>query len=308
MQGRNSNITEGIRAFNRFYTNKIGLLNNRLYGSQFSLTEARIIFHVGENEKVTAKQMCTLFNLDPGYTSRTIKKLGQADILIKDKSKEDTRSFYLSLSPNGRHVLEGLVKISNGFIGQLLESLSVSERFEVLSSMEMVQSLLEKKSEITDLYTIRTWKPGDLSYVVSSHMNLYGTEYGFDGSFEYYVGKDVMAFGKRFDADKENLWIAENRNERVGSIAMVNNGNGVAQLRWLLVEASTRGHGIGEKLVDIAVGFAREKKYKKIILMTTDFLPAARRIYEKFGFKQISSDSEVQWGLQVNIEYLALQL
>ncbi len=308
MQGRKLNITEGIRSFNRFYTNKIGLLNNRLYGSEFSLTEARIIFHVGENKKATAKQMCTLFSLDPGYTSRTIKKLVQADILVKDKSKKDTRSFNLSLSPNGQKVLEGLVKISNGFIGQLLEPLSVSERFEVLSSMETIQSLLEKKKEIPDLYTIRTWRLGDLAYVVSSHMSLYGTEYGFDGSFEYYVGKDVMAFGKGFDVDKENLWIAENRNERVGSIAMVDNGKGVAQLRWLLVEASTRGHGLGEKLVDIAVGFAREKKYKKIILMTTDFLPAARRLYEKFGFKQISRDQEIQWGLTVNIEYLELQL
>ncbi len=307
MHQGNSNITEGIRAFNRFYTNKIGLLNNRLYGSAFSLTESRIIFHVGENEKVTARHICRLFNLDPGYTSRIIKKLVHADIIAKDKSKKDTRSFFLSLSPHGRDVLKGLVKISNRFIGQLLKSLSLAEQKEVLASMENVQTLLGKKSKRSDLFTIRSWKPGDLSYVVSSHMNLYGSEYGFDGSFEYYVGKDVMAFGKGFDAETENLWIAENGNERMGSIAMVNNGNRVAQLRWLLVEASTRGHGLGGKLIETAIDFARDKRYEKIILMTTDFLPAARRLYDQFKFKQVSSDKEVQWGREVTIEYLELK-
>ncbi|NOX32798.1 MAG: MarR family transcriptional regulator [Deltaproteobacteria bacterium] len=308
MPKENINVTEAIRAFNRYYTHKIGLLNNHLYGTQFSLTEARIIFHVGENDGVTASKMASLFGLDPGYTSRVIKKIVQADILKKEKSKKDTRIHYLSLTAKGKKVLANLVMISNRFIEDLLQPLANPERVQILEAMERIKNLLEKNIDKTDIYTIRNMRPGDLGYLVSSHMILYGKEYHFDNTFEYYVGNDVMAFGRDFDPEKENLWIAENRFQRVGTIAIVNNGKGVAQLRWLLVEASARGHGIGEKLVDTAVSFAREKLYEKIVLMTTDFLKPARLLYEKFGFKRTSSQEEVKWGKKMRIEYLELLL
>ncbi|MCP3873754.1 MAG: MarR family transcriptional regulator [Desulfobacteraceae bacterium] len=307
MLKKNINVTESIRAFNRYYTHKIGLLNNRLYNN-FSLTEARIIFHVGENDGVTAGEMASLFGLDKGYTSRIIKKMVMADILKKDTSKKDTRRQNLSLSVNGKKVLVGLEEISNGFIDGLLNPLTVSERLDVLGAMEKIQTLLEKGRESRDIYTIRSMKPGDLGYVVSSHMGIYGDEHQFDSSFEHYVGTDVMAFGKNFDSKKENLWVAENRSQKVGSVAIVNNGDGVAQLRWLIVDACARGNGIGEKLVDITVSFARERQYEKIILMTTDFLSPARALYEKFGFKQVSSQKEVKWGRSMHIEYLELIL
>ncbi len=175
-------------------------------------------------------------------------------------------------------------------------------------SKEKVLPGLEKDETRADTCTIRTMKPGDLGYVASSHMMLYAAEYQFDHTFEFYVGEAVMAFAKKFDPEKENLWIAESRDRRMGSIAIVNNGNGVAQLRWLLVEAAARGCGLGEKLVETAVGFAREKKYEKIILMTIDFLTPARRLYEKFGFYQVSSEETVEWGRQMAIEYLELKL
>ncbi|MCK5348790.1 MAG: MarR family transcriptional regulator [Desulfobacula sp.] len=308
MLKENINVTESIRSFNRFYTNKFGLLSNRLHGTDFSLTEARILFQVAENKTVTAGEMASLFGLDPGYTSRIIKKLVLSDILKKEKSKKDTRIHYLSLTANGKKVIVSLVSVSNLFVEKLLQPLTISERLEMVSAMQKIQTLLAKDRESTDIYTIRGMKPGDLAYLVSSHMSLYGAEYNFDYSFEYYVGNDVMTFGKHFDPEKENLWIAENRLERVGSVAIVNNGEGVAQLRWLLIEAFARGNGIGEKLVDIAVNFSREKQYKKIILMTTDFLSAAKQLYEKFGFRQISSQKEVKWGRQMHIEYLELML
>ena len=308
MLKENINATEAIRSFNRYYTNKLGLLNNRLHGTNFSLTEARILFQVAENRAVTAGKIASLFSLDPGYTSRIIKKLVQTDIFKKEKSKKDTRIYYLSLTANGKRVLSSLITASNRFLEKLLQPLSLSERVEIIRAMQKIQILLEKDRESMDIYTIRTMKPGDLGYVVSSHMILYEAEYNFDYSFEYYVGNDVMAFGKHFDSQKENLWVVESRLERVGSVAIVNNGKGVAQLRWLLIEASARGNGIGEKLVDIAVSFAREKHYKKIILMTADFLAAAKKLYEKFGFRQISSQKEEKWGRQVHIEYLELML
>lgn len=306
--GETLNVTEGVRAFNRYYTHKIGLLNNHLYGTDFSLTESRMIFHVGENKEVAAREMASLFNLDAGYTSRVIKKLMAAGILKKEKSKKDSRIHHLSLSAHGKKVLEGLIGISNGFIDSLLSPLAVSERLEVLSAMNLIQTLLEKGRDSADIYTIRSFKPGDLGYVASSHMALYGAEYKFDGSFEFYVGKAVMAFAEQFDPDRENLWIAESGFQRVGSLAIVNNGKGVAQLRWLLVDAQARGKGIGEKLVETGVRFAREKQYEKIILMTLDFLDAAKHLYEKFGFRQTSSEKGVHWGRQMNVEYLELEL
>lgn len=304
----NTSSTEAIRAFNRYYTNRIGLLDNHLYGSKFSLTECRILFHVGENSLVTAGEMASLFNMNPGYTSRIIKKLVKLDILAKERSAKDTRIYYLSLTHNGKKVLSGLISISNQMIESLLQPLSISQRMEIVASMQKIQELLEKDNKKADVYTIRTMGPGDLGYVASSHMMLYGAEYDFDRSFEYYVGKDVMAFGKNFNSEKENLWVAESRMERLGSVAIVNNGKGVAQLRWLLVEASARGNGLGEKLVDLAVDFAREKQYDKILLMTINFLHAAKKLYDKFGFRRISSKKEITWGRQMQIEYLELTL
>ncbi|OGR11806.1 MAG: hypothetical protein A2097_04180 [Desulfobacula sp. GWF2_41_7] len=301
-------IIHSIRAFNRYYTWKIGLLNNRLYGTDFSLTEARMIFHAEENQGVTAGEIASFLNLDPGYTSRVIKKLTDAGILSKEKSGKDTRSYHLSLSPKGKKVLADLEKISGDFIESILSPLTVSEKLEVLSAMEKISTLLEKNETRADIYTLRTMKPGDLGYVAASHALLYAAEYQFDHTFEFYVGEAVMAFAKKFDPEKEALWIAENRFRRMGSIAIVNNGNGVAQLRWLLVEAAGRGCGLGEKLVETAVGFAREKKYEKIILMTIDFLTPARRIYEKFGFAMVSSEKTVEWGREMSIEYLELKL
>jgi DNA-binding MarR family transcriptional regulator/GNAT superfamily N-acetyltransferase len=308
MLKENINITEAIRVFSRYYTNRLGLLNNRLYGTDFSLTEARILFQVAENRVVTAGKIASLFSLDPGYTSRIIKKLVKADILVKEKSKKDTRIHYLSLSSNGEKALLSLVTNSNRFIETLLQSLSVSEKLEMVASMQKIQALMEKERGSKDIYTIRTLKPGDLGYITSSHMSFYGVEYQFDHTFEFYVGNGVMAFGEQFDPEKENLWIAENRMQRVGSVAIVNNDKGVAQLRWLLVEASARGYGIGKKLVEIAVSFAREKQYQKIILMTSDFLRPARLLYEKFDFRQITSKKEVNWGRQMHTEYLELIL
>ncbi len=308
MMEQTRDTIHGVRAFNRYYTWKIGLLNNRLYGTEFSLTEARMIFHAGENKGVTAGEIASFLNLDPGYTSRVIKKLTTAGILLKEKSGKDTRSYHLSLSPKGEKILADLEKISGDFIDAILKPLTVSERLEVLSAMEKIRTLLEKDETRADIYTIRSMKPGDLGYVASSHMMLYGVEHGFDNTFEYYVGGDVMAFAKKIDPEKENLWIAENRFRRMGSIAIVNNGDGVAQLRWLLVEAAARGCGLGEKLVETAVGFARQKKYEKIILMTTDFLTPARRLYDKFGFYQVSSEKTVEWGRPMSIEYLELGL
>jgi len=174
--------------------------------------------------------------------------------------------------------------------------------------MEKIQTLLEEDGKRPDIYTIRSMKPGDLGYVASIHMLLYGEEHQFDRTFEYYVGNDVMTFGRDFDPEKENLWIAEQKAQSVGSVAVVNKNEGVAQLRWLIVTASARGNGLGEQLVDTAVNFAREKQYQKIILMTTDFLKPARRLYDKFGFKQTSSEKQTQWGRQMHIEYLELSL
>lgn len=303
-----SDTIRGIRAFNRYYTRKIGLLNNRLYGTRFSLTEARMIFHVSEYERITAAEIASFLNLDPGYTSRVLKKLIQAGIFRKEQSDKDSRSHHLFLSDKGKKTLSALEKISGDFIKSLVSDLTVSEQLEILSAMEKITSLLEKDRPGSEIYTLRAMKPGDLGYVAMSHMRLYGEEHGFDHTFEYYVGGDVMAFAKKFDPATENLWIAENRFRPMGSIAIVNNGNGVAQLRWLLVEAGARGCGLGERLVETAIHFAKEKKYDKIILMTTDFLIPARRLYEKFGFYQVSSEKTVEWGRPMSIEYLELKL
>ncbi|MCD4721471.1 MAG: GNAT family N-acetyltransferase, partial [Desulfobacula sp.] len=268
-----------------------------------------------EDGIVQARAVLNVIRMLPdllGFPVRTIAGLSNLTTGAGDKVKKRLveKSYIAMLAAAGldyalmdvlNHEVVNAAKVSG--------ILSRAELFswEMVASMQKIQALMEEDRGST-IYTIRTMKPGDLGYVASSHMALYGAEYQFDNTFEYYVGNDVMAFGEQFDPEKENLWIAENRMQRVGSVAIVNNDKGVAQLRWLLVEASARGYGIGEKLVEIAVSFAREKQYRKIILMTTDFLKPARLLYEKFGFRQISSKKEINWGRQMYIEYLELIL
>ncbi|MCP3951261.1 MAG: GNAT family N-acetyltransferase [Desulfobacterales bacterium] len=156
--------------------------------------------------------------------------------------------------------------------------------------------------------TFRSRKPGDIGYIIYRHGVLYAQEYGFDDSFDLYVGKPLIVFAENFDPEKENLWIAEKGTDIVGSLAIVNTGAKVAQLRWLLVEPAARGLGIGQALVERGVAFCRTRSYKEIFLWTIDYLGAAKKIYTGAGFKKTDQKTSRIWGQVLTEERWELQL
>jgi len=308
MKKTESDTCEKIREFNRFYTNLMGLLNHRLYGSSHSLAEARVLFHLGEQAALTASDLATQFRVDPGYLSRVIGKLERQGLVSRKRSPDDSRKQVLALTGSGKTALDGLIGESNRLIADLLADVSHRDRKRMVDAMARIRSIYTGVNEKQDLITIRSKQPGDIGYVIYRHGVLYAQEYGFDESFDLYVGKPIVRFAENFDPGKENLWMAEAGSKIVGTVAVVNAGDGLAQLRWLLVEPETRGRGVGKKLVAEGIQFCRRKGYREIFLWTIDYLAAARKIYADAGFEKTGAKTSRVWGQDLTEERWCLKL
>ncbi|MCP4020639.1 MAG: GNAT family N-acetyltransferase [Desulfobacteraceae bacterium] len=289
-------FVENMRAFNRFYTQKIGLITTRFLESNYSLVQARILFELNQNPNLCAKDLVKNLGLDPAYLSKTLKKFKSDGLLTKKCSDTDSRMQILSLTKEGKNVYADLKKISNNQISSLVQDLSFEEKRKITASMETIKTILDRRKKEADCYLIRTHQPGDIGYVIHRHGILYAQEYGFNDQFDGYVAAGMADFIKKCKPSKERLWIAELNGTMVGSVAVVQKEKGIAQLRWLIVEPSERGKGLGKKLVDQTIQFTKQCGYTKIVLWTIDFLGAARKLYANAGFKLAETKESNVWG------------
>ena len=299
---------EFIRHFNRFYTQKIGVLQEGLLKSPFSLTQLRVLYELAYREHISAAELCQDLNLDAGYLSRILADFENRGFIERKQSKEDGRQNTVELTKRGRDAFEPLNTRSHEEIGKLLSTLSVSDQIELVDSMKSIETLLDTKPEQKPTYILRPHQPGDMGWVVYRHGVLYSQEYGWDEQFEALVATIVAKFLKRFDAKRERCWIAEKDGEIVGSVFLVKRSKNVAQLRMLYVEPSARGLGIGGRLVSECVRFAKQSGYKKIVLWTNNILHAARKIYEAHGFQITNEESEHSFGHDMVFETWELEL
>ena len=284
-----------MRRFNRFYTRQIGLLEEGLLHSAFSLTQGRIIYEMAQRAQTTAVELCKELGLDAGYLSRILAGFQKAGLIEKTASSNDARQTLLSLTKKGRRAFEPLDARSNEQVASMMVKLAPAKQAELIQAMRTIESLLSSQSERLASYVLRLHRPGDMGWVVQRHGLLYYQEYGYDERFEALVAGIVAEFIEKFDPAHDRCWIAERDGENVGSVFVVKKSQPVAKLRLLLVEPSARGLGIGKRLVAECVRFARAAGYKKIMLWTQSELTAARRIYESAGFELVAREKHQSW-------------
>jgi len=286
---------QAVRRFNRFYTRQIGVLQEGLLNSSLSLTEVRVLYELAHREKPTATEVCKELALDPGYLSRILRAFHERGWIRRKSSQHDVRHSLLSLSKRGRSAFEPLNARSNQEVAKMLSALGPNQQSMVVEAMETIESTLSPGAPEKARYLLRTHQPGDIGWVVYRHGVLYSQEYGYDERFEALVARIVAEFVERYNPQRERCWIAEKDGERVGSVFVVSKSKLTAKLRLLLVEPSARGLGIGKRLVDECIRFARQARYKKTVLWTQSELKAARSIYEKAGFRLIREERHSSW-------------
>jgi DNA-binding MarR family transcriptional regulator/ribosomal protein S18 acetylase RimI-like enzyme len=287
---------DAVRRYNRFYTRKIGVLDEGFLKSPFSLTETRVLYELAQRGETTATRMGEELGLNAGYLSRILRRFQERRLVESKRSEKDGRQSLLSLTPKGRAAFARLDQESKRQVGAMLEPLSEADRRALVGAMEGIERLLGAGLEPGVPYLLRPPEPGDLGWVVSRHGALYAREYGYDETFEALVAEIVAKFVQSFDPRKERAWIAEREGENVASVFLVRDTDEVAKLRLLLVEPKARGLGIGKRLVEECLRFARQRGYRKIKLWTQDELLAARRIYEHAGFRVVQKEPHRSFG------------
>jgi len=285
-----------VRGFNRFYTRHIGVLREGLLKSPFSLAEVRVLYEVAHREQPTATELCRDLGLDPGYLSRILGKLEKRGLVSKSTSQSDGRQSLLTLTARGRKVFATLDARQSAEVAAMLHPVTPAGQSRLVQAMRTIETVFGVRPEPRTPYILRSHQPGDMGWVVHRHGVLYAQEYGYDEHFEALVAEIVAKFIQDFDARRERCWIAEKDGEIVGSVFVVKKSKTVAKLRLLLVEPSARGLGIGKRLVDECLRFARQAGYKKMVLWTQSELPAARHVYQQAGFYLVQETPHRDWG------------
>lgn len=288
---------DAIRAFNRFYTRTIGVLGEGMLDSEYSLTEVRVLYELAHRERCTARELSDELGVDPAQLSRTLRRFEEARLIQREKSSEDARASDLSLTAHGRKIYGPLDARAREEIASLLGPMSVAEQKQLVGAMQAIESLLGAQQPATkETFILRAHRSGDMGWVVHRHGVLYREEYGWNEEFEALVAEIVAKFIKDFDPQVERCWIAERDGEVIGCVFVVKKSKTVAQLRCLLVEPSARGSGLGRRLVEECIRFAKEAGYRKMMLWTNSVLVSARKIYERAGFRLVEEERHQSWG------------
>jgi len=299
---------EAVRRFSRYYTKQIGLLQEKILRSPFSLAEARVIYELAHHEKTTATELANELGLDPGYLSRILRDFNKRGLIDKGRSESDGRKKLLRLSENGQAAFAGINARSRREIEGSLNNLSPTDQARLVQAMQTIEALLGARPEHRVPYILRTHQPGDMGWVVHRHGILYAEEYAWDEQFEALVAEIVVGFIRNYDPKRERCWIAEKDGDNVGSVFVVKQSDSTAKLRLLLVEPNARGLGIGSRLVNECIKFAQQVGYTKMTLWTNNILSAARHIYEKAGFRLVNEQPHKSFGQNLVAETWDLKL
>ncbi|HXY14145.1 MAG TPA: helix-turn-helix domain-containing GNAT family N-acetyltransferase [Terriglobales bacterium] len=290
-----------MRAFNRFYTRKIGVVDG-MASSPFSLAEARVLYELAHRQQPTATDVRKELGIDAGYMSRILADFERRKLVTRERSKKDERQRFLLLTAKGRKAFAPLDERSNHDMRTLLQQLLPKERKELVDAVTTVRRLLGDRSEPKSPYLLRLHQPGDMGWIVHRQGILYAEEYGWDETYEALAAEIVAGFIKNYDAKRERCWIAEKDGERVGAVLVVRESDEVAKLRLLHVEREARGLGIGRRLVEECLRFARQTGYRKMMLWTQSNLYAARHIYKEAGFQVVREEHHHSFGKELTAE------
>lgn len=287
---------DAVRRFNRFYTGRLGLLKKGYLNSALSLAEIRILYEIAHRDRATASDIGRDLELDAGYLSRMLAGFARRGLIRKVRSDQDARRSHLALTPRGQTTFAPLERRSHRDIAAMLDKLSAADQARVVAAMETIETLLAQAGPQPAPILLRPPGPGDIGWVISRHGRLYAEEYGWDSRFEALVADIAGAFLKNFDPARERCFIADMDGRPVGSAFLVRESDEVARLRLLIVDPVARGRGLGTRLTEECIGFARAAGYARITLWTHSILTAARHIYGRAGFTLVAQGSHASFG------------
>jgi DNA-binding MarR family transcriptional regulator/GNAT superfamily N-acetyltransferase len=298
-----------VRRFSRCYTRKIGVLHEGLLGSPLSLAEGRVIWELAQRVRATASELAAELGLDTGYLSRILGGFEKRGLIDRRPSERDGRQIVIALTEAGRALYATIDARSREAVAALLGELDAADQARLVDALDTAEQLLgQGRKSIGPSYILRPHQPGDIGWIIHRHGVLYAEEYGLDQRFEALVAQIAAGFIENFDAARERCWIAERDGAIVGSVLLVKESDEVGKLRLLYVEPAARGLGIGRRLVDECIRFARQQHYRKITLWTNDVLVSARRIYQAAGFRLVSEEPHRSFGQDLVGQFWELAL
>lgn len=287
-----------VRRFSRFYTRQLGLLQESLVHTRFSLTEARVLYELAHRDTVTASALAAELDLDHGYLSRILRRFAEDGLLARTRAPHDGRQHLISITAKGREAFAPLNQGSHDQVAAMLEKLAPTDQARVVGAMNTVETLLGASSAPVPI-VLRTHQPGDMGWVTSAHGALYAQECGWNIMFEALVAKITAEFIENFDAKRERCWIAERDGERVGSVFVVRKTHEIAKLRLLILDPRARGLKLGTRLVEECLRFAKTAGYSSMTLWTQSNLTAARAIYQRAGFRLAAQEPHHSFGVDL---------
>ena len=303
-----TDIIAAVRRFNRNYTKWTGLLDEHLVASRFGLTEARILYELATRRQATASDLVADLGIDRGYLSRIVKDFAKSGYLTRERSADDGRQIDLRLSKKGEAALRPLDEKSSEAVGRLLDGLSEEDRHQLVAAMSAIEQLLGGEGKASAPVELRAPRIGDYGWIIHRHGLLYAQEYGWNEEFEALVAKITARFIRNFKPGREACWVADKGGRIMGSVFVVEEDAETAKLRMLYVEPEARGEGLGSRLVTEVVDFARTAGYRRLTLWTNDNLIAARRVYEKAGFRLVREEPHESFGHKLTGQYWELLL
>lgn len=297
---------EAMRAFNRFYTDRIGILDRAYLKADYTLAEARIVYEIGTRGQVLAVELVRDLRLDPAYLSRILKKFRERNLVMVAPDPADGRSQRLCLTDKGRTEFETLAELSRSQLHRMVAPLGPAEQASLVEAMATITRLIEPDDHATPV--LRPHRPGDLGWMIQSQTEFYVRTFGWNGRFEALVSQVAADFLERYDARRDHCWIAERAGTRIGSVIVMDGGENIAKLRMLYVDAAARGLGLGKLLVEQCVHFARNAGYRQLTLWTNDILHSARHIYVAAGFRLVAEERHTMFGPELNGQTWTLDL
>jgi len=291
-----------VRRFSRFYSRRLGMLQDAFLQTEFSLAEARVLYELTQRERATATELSASLDLDAGYLSRILRGFAERGLVSKTPAPDDRRQSRLALTAKGRKAYAPLERRSHDDVATMLGAMADADQARVVAAMGTIERLIGEPRREADTtqpaYALREPRAGDMGWVVARHAALYAQDDGWTSPrFEGLCAGIVAEMIAKHDPARDRHWIAEMDGEPVGSAFIVRETDAVAKLRLLLVEPKARGHGIGTRLVDECVAFARAAGYRKMTLWTHSVLLAARRIYQAAGFRLVAQWKHADWGV-----------
>jgi DNA-binding MarR family transcriptional regulator/GNAT superfamily N-acetyltransferase len=301
-----SRQVEAARRFNRFYTQRIGVLDEGLLDSPFSLTEVRVMYELAHRRGIGAAELARQLGLDKGYLSRILKRFRAKSWLARSVARDDARRHLLTLTAAGHRAFAPLERRSRQQVRTMLSPLAPTQRQRVLDAMRAIERDLDGHDAAPIM--LRGHRPGDVGWVVQRHGEIYAREYDWNEEFEALVADIAAKFIRDLDPDRERCWIAERDGVRLGCIFLVAQDKTTAKLRLLLVEPEARGAGLGKRLIEECITFARGAGYRRIVLWTQSNLDAARHLYTNAGFRKTAEENHRSFGKDLVAETWTLKL